>query len=76
MERLEFNYKGVIFEAEGYNERDTIEDPWFEIEAVYHKGEDITECLENKTILEMEDRLNMDEENDRALWDFLRRNDL
>lgn len=50
-----FNYKGVIFtgavelDSNGHS---------LVLMAVYHKGEDITECLSGEIFLEMEEALN------------------
>lgn len=56
MERISFNHRGIIFEAEGYVENPA--DPWFTIEAVYHQCIDMTEIFEDEQIVSMEESLN------------------
>lgn len=51
----EFNYKGIIFDAEFDTDSDTHSMILME---VFHLGENITECLNDDIILEMEESLN------------------
>jgi hypothetical protein len=51
----EFNYKGVLFEAECDIDSDSHS---FIVMNVFHKGENITECISDDIIIEMETALN------------------
>ena len=61
---MEFNYKGVIFEAETEADSDSRS---LILIAVSHKDQDITECLNDDVILDMEKSLNAENDLERAL---------
>jgi hypothetical protein len=60
----EFNYKGVLFDAEFDTDSDGHS---MIIMSVHHKLEDITECLNPDLILDMEMSLNEQLEEERAI---------
>lgn len=64
-----FTYEGIELEAEG--EVSNPHDPWFEIDIIYHKGEDIMNLIDQRDLGVMENQLNYQNTEEKLLQDYL-----
>lgn len=69
----EFNYKGVLFDAAFDTDSDGHS---MILMNVFHKGEDITECLNDDIILAMEESLDKQVEEEIARADYEAREEM